>query len=452
MINNKEIITSLSALKPIMVIDETTGTLLSVSEWGVPVRKLLGYVKHESERTYRRNKKKLEKECENSKGSANSYGRKLGYRLNNLPKKVLAKSRIQELYLYNLITTVRSYVNSPVETKQPPNFPLKINLGAVDKQMVTLSYQEEERELTLSWKVWDKQLLFIFQTPPHIQKYNITKFCLPTIRENKKGVLVWDFAITEHYAPAPHGSDRVGIDWGVVKPYTMSILNRNKRLVAVYNPSKLILKLVEKKDILVQEKQNINNKIERLIKYKNHTQHPVLEREAINLARKITQLGHQIAKHTAHEITTKISKHHTNTINTENLKWVSGSKGSKAGSNHSFQHARLEQATSHSLARVGVKTKKVNPRNTSQKCSKCGNVIKHEQGKRLIHCADCSLTLDRDVNASINIALNINYKPNKSLGNNRLLRGQNKGITPTLVAVKNTAQLSKPLPIVTITT
>lgn len=452
MIKNKEIITSLPALKPIMVINETTGAVLSESEWGVPVHKLLGYVRHEAERTYKRNKGKLEKECENGKGSANSYGRKLGYRLNNLPKKVLAKSRIQELYLHNLITTVRSYVNSPVDTKQPPNFPLKVNLGAVDKQMVTLSYQEEDRELTLSWKVWDTQLLFIFQTPPHIQKYNTTKFCLPTIRENKNGVLVWDFAITESYAPALRGSDRAGIDWGVVKPYTMSVVNRNKRLIAVYNPSKQLLKLVGLKNNLVREKERIISKLERLEKYGEHSQHPTLTKEKQSLAQKITKIGDQIAKHTAHEITNKIRKHHTNTINIENLSWVSGTKNAKVGSNHSFQHARLEQATSHSLTRIGVKTKKVNPCNTSQKCVKCGSQVQHKKGKLLVHCAVCSLILDRDVSASINIALNMNYKPNKTLNNHRLLRGQNKGNTPTLKAINNIAQSSKPLPIVTITT
>lgn len=445
---NKEVTSAMGGLRPVMVIDEVTGLLLGESEWCVPVRKLLNYVQYETTRTYAKNKDKLHDECAGNKGTANAFGRKLGYRLGKLPKPVLVQSRIQELYLHNLITTVRSFVESPVLTKQSPSFPLKINLGAVDKQMVTIAY--EDGELSLSWKVWDRKLLFVFKTPPHVRKYNVVKFCLPSVRVNKNNQLVWDFPIKEYYAPALPGSERAGIDWGVIKPYTLSVVNRNKNIVAVYNPSKKLLSLVNNKNTLVTEKQRVSSKIERLTAYGEHEKLSVLLDEKRYLSRKITELGHQIAKQTAHEITKKIKKHHTNTINTEKLSWISGHKGAKVGSNHSFQHARLEQATTHALSRIGVRTKKVNPRNTSQLCHKCGDIIKYQQGKRLIHCSSCSFSMDRDVNASANIALNINK--NKSLNNHRLLRDQNKGHAPTLIVVHNTTQSSKPLPIVTITT
>ena len=46
----------------------------------------------------------------------------------------------------------------------------------------------------------------------------------------------------------------------------------------------------------------------------------------------------------------------------------------------------------------------VDPRNTSKKCSGCGN-IKHDLklSDRTYHCEVCGLSMDRDLNAAINI-------------------------------------------------
>lgn len=46
---------------------------------------------------------------------------------------------------------------------------------------------------------------------------------------------------------------------------------------------------------------------------------------------------------------------------------------------------------------------KVNPAGTSQKCSKCGNVVPKTLKTRVHECKSCGLVLDRDLNASLNI-------------------------------------------------
>ncbi len=58
----------------------------------------------------------------------------------------------------------------------------------------------------------------------------------------------------------------------------------------------------------------------------------------------------------------------------------------------------------------------VNPRNTSQNCSGCGELVKKDLSVRVHHCTSCGLTLDRDENAAINI-LTLGLK---SLGNQSL--------------------------------
>jgi putative transposase len=45
----------------------------------------------------------------------------------------------------------------------------------------------------------------------------------------------------------------------------------------------------------------------------------------------------------------------------------------------------------------------VNPRNTSQNCSSCGNSVKKDLSVRIHSCPFCGLVLDRDHNAAINI-------------------------------------------------
>jgi len=46
---------------------------------------------------------------------------------------------------------------------------------------------------------------------------------------------------------------------------------------------------------------------------------------------------------------------------------------------------------------------KVDPRNTSQLCSRCNEMVKKELRERSHSCSTCGLEVDRDINASINI-------------------------------------------------
>jgi putative transposase len=45
----------------------------------------------------------------------------------------------------------------------------------------------------------------------------------------------------------------------------------------------------------------------------------------------------------------------------------------------------------------------VDPRHTSQMCSRCGNLVAKDLGVRVHDCPHCGLVLDRDQNAAINI-------------------------------------------------
>ena len=46
---------------------------------------------------------------------------------------------------------------------------------------------------------------------------------------------------------------------------------------------------------------------------------------------------------------------------------------------------------------------KVNPRNTSQRCSRCGEIVEKSLSNRVHVCRNCGLELDRDLNAALNV-------------------------------------------------
>jgi len=54
---------------------------------------------------------------------------------------------------------------------------------------------------------------------------------------------------------------------------------------------------------------------------------------------------------------------------------------------------------------AGVKVVKVNPKNTSQACSGCGNIVRKTLAMRTHRCPHCGLVLDRDINSARNILI-----------------------------------------------
>jgi putative transposase len=64
---------------------------------------------------------------------------------------------------------------------------------------------------------------------------------------------------------------------------------------------------------------------------------------------------------------------------------------------------KLITATSYKAEWAGKRVELVNPTNTSQICSGCGQIVQKDLSERVHRCPFCGLTLDRDHNAAINI-------------------------------------------------
>ncbi len=88
---------------------------------------------------------------------------------------------------------------------------------------------------------------------------------------------------------------------------------------------------------------------------------------------------------------------------------------------------QLQMSTSYKAEWAGKTVEFVDPKSTSQLCSKCGNKEHLELSDRVFKCSKCGLEIDRDLNASINIR-------NRSIEYQRLLRDMklvnNKELTP----------------------
>lgn len=65
---------------------------------------------------------------------------------------------------------------------------------------------------------------------------------------------------------------------------------------------------------------------------------------------------------------------------------------------------KLIQYTSYKAEDAGRKVILVNPANTSQMCSSCGQIVKKDLSIRIHNCPYCGLSIDRDLNAALNIA------------------------------------------------
>jgi putative transposase len=73
---------------------------------------------------------------------------------------------------------------------------------------------------------------------------------------------------------------------------------------------------------------------------------------------------------------------------------------------HIQDHAwgKLIQFTQSKAEKAGKIVELVDARYTSQKCSQCGIMVPKTLAERVHHCPNCGLEMDRDINASVNIA------------------------------------------------
>ena len=70
---------------------------------------------------------------------------------------------------------------------------------------------------------------------------------------------------------------------------------------------------------------------------------------------------------------------------------------------HDISLGLFREILDYKAIKAGVWVVMINPRNTSQKCNGCGEMVPKDWSVRVHSCPHCGFTVDRDVNAALNI-------------------------------------------------
>jgi putative transposase len=118
-----------------------------------------------------------------------------------------------------------------------------------------------------------------------------------------------------------------------------------------------------------------------------------------------------------HKVTSRlISEHNGIAVERMLVAGMNANGGArKRGLNRSIADAAwglMYQMLEYKAGEAGIRYIEVDPRRhaPTQTCSRCGERAKKELSERTHHCSACGLTIDRDVNAAINV-LNIAFGP-----------------------------------------
>ena len=93
-------------------------------------------------------------------------------------------------------------------------------------------------------------------------------------------------------------------------------------------------------------------------------------------------------------------------VNIENIKYLRKGRRTNRFMSH-WTYTDIFGKLESLCQEQGVLVNKVNPTYTSQRCSACGWVRKSNRKGKRFKCEKCSLIMDSDLNASLNLALNL---------------------------------------------
>ena len=158
---------------------------------------------------------------------------------------------------------------------------------------------------------------------------------------------------------------------------------------------------IEKPKFIKKAEKHIS-RLQRIIA-KRHKGSKRREKAKLNLQRKWEHVVNQ-SNDFAHKLSYKLVNSVYTSFAIEDLQIQNMIKNHNLA--QSIQNAswkRFINMLSYKAESAGMKVIKVDPRNTSKKCSNCGNIQDMPLGIREYNCSRCGMQMDRDINASINI-------------------------------------------------
>ena len=283
-----------------------------------------------------------------------------------------------------------------------PGVSAKLNLAVCDAHFAPKTSRNDSDPLSIVVQVKTPSYGLTkinLRLPENTERFSDGKICRPTIRLNNKGQVVFDFAI-EHEAQQRDTNRVVGVDLGKVKPFVATVIDLDtKYMSAPYhvNHKKRLSSLVKAEKKRRDLSAHLYKRADLCDKY-NRTDHAdVLRTEARRVSAKATHIKHEISQCIANQIVSVADQNDAH-VSLENLSWLDAQGGR-------WPHAEIQGRIENTAKRYGLKVVKVNAKDTSRTCSRCGGKTSNNPKTRVGACTDCGFSLDRDVSASREIAL-----------------------------------------------
>ena len=283
-----------------------------------------------------------------------------------------------------------------------PGVSAKLNLAVCDTFFAPKAFREENDPLSIVVQLRTPHhgLTKIYlRLPDSKSRFGEGKVCRPTIRLNNKGQVVFDVAI-EHEAEKRDTNKVIGVDLGKVDPFVATIIDPdNKHRSAPYhaNYKRRIRSLVKKEQKRRDLSAHLHKRADLCDKY-NRTDHAdVLRTEAKRVSAKATRIKHEISQCIAGQVVS-IADQNDAHVSLENLSWLDAQGGR-------WPHAEIQNRIENTAKRYGLKVVRVSAKDTSKTCSRCGGKVSNNSKTRVGTCTTCGFSLDRDVSASMEIAL-----------------------------------------------
>lgn len=183
-----------------------------------------------------------------------------------------------------------------------------------------------------------------------------------------------------------------------VENYIGVDLNATSHCAVVSNPETgKVLKLGKKAPHIHKKYKSIRTKLQKNKQYKKLKQTKGKE------SRIVKDINHKVSK----EIV-RYAKENNSGIKLEKLTNIRKNKKNKKSFRYtlnSWSYYQLGQMICYKAQLQGIPIQYIDPRNTSQKCSRCGN-IGNRRGKKF-KCESCNHTDHADVNAGFNISTSV---------------------------------------------
>ena len=232
----------------------------------------------------------------------------------------------------------------------------------------------------------DKEyLIFMTYTPngtvkgrfklPKGNEFRSGKPCMPDVFVDDDGIIKLQFAIKHNAPEAYEPNGMLGVDVGVLYPYTAAIvLPDGTHSQTVYPDEKIMNKVDLINNLLYQEERldvkiNQNNRPARAAHTRELAERQKIEKD--RLAARISTVKRRICQDVAHRVVGMALQYHVG-IALEKLNWSSPS--------HGFYHKLIHDDIINLAHRCGVPVKVVSAAGTSSKCPFDGSVLR--QGLR----------------------------------------------------------------------